>query len=272
MERLEAAIEKARQQRGPQTQEPTTQTAIPISTEAPLDAWQVLQEIKVSNRTARANRITTLTTGPNSGPYDMLRSRTMRIMRENKWKRLAITSPDMACGKTTVAANLAFSLARQSDNRVILFDMDLRRPSLQKVLAHRHKYSLHQVLEGTASAEDQFVRFGTNLIFGLNQKPAQNPAELLQSARTKKFLDEVERRYKPDFMLFDMPPMLSSDDNVGFLENVDCGLLVGAAEETHVTHLDTCEKELAELTNVLGIVLNKCRYKEPGSGYEYDYY
>jgi Mrp family chromosome partitioning ATPase len=66
--------------------------------------------------------------------------------------------------------------------------------------------------------------------------------------------------------------MLATDDNVGFLPNVDCGLLVSAADSTSVAQLDICEKELSELTNVLGVVLNKCRFTDDEQGYDYDYY
>lgn len=274
MERLEAALEKARVQR--QAAKPAAPVAAPeqaapilLTSEA---TWKKLLEIKISARVARNNRITTLTNNALSGPYDMLRARAVRIMGENNWKRLAITSPSLACGKTTVAANLAISLARQPDIRVLVFDMDMRRPALSKILGHRGRHSLHDVLTQKADIEDQLVRFGDNLAFGLNYSAVRNPAELLQSKRTKEFLDEVERKYLPDFVIFDMPPMLASDDNVGFLQNVDCGLLVGAAEDTTVSQLDTCEKELAELTNVLGVVLNKCRYMGSDSSYNDDYY
>ena len=274
MERLEAALEKARVQR--QAAKPAAPVAAPeqaapilLTSEA---TWKKLLEIKISARVARNNRITTLTNNALSGPYDMLRARAARIMGENNWKRLAITSPSLACGKTTVAANLAISLARQPDIRVLVFDMDMRRPALSKILGHRGRHSLHDVLTQKADIEDQLVRFGDNLAFGLNYSAVRNPAELLQSKRTKEFLDEVERKYLPDFVIFDMPPMLASDDNVGFLQNVDCGLLVGAAEDTTVSQLDTCEKELAELTNVLGVVLNKCRYMGSDSSYNDDYY
>ena len=274
MERLEAALEKAREQR--QAAKPAAPVAAPeqpapilLTSEA---TWQKLFEIKISARVARNNRITTLTNNALSGPYDMLRARAVRIMGENNWKRLAITSPNLACGKTTVAANLAISLARQPEIRVLVFDMDMRRPALNKILGHRGRYSLHDVLAQKADIEDQLVRYGDNLAFGLNYSAVRNPAELLQSNRTKEFLDEVERKYLPDFVIFDMPPMLASDDNVGFLQNVDCGLLVGAAEDTTISQLDSCEKELSELTNVLGVVLNKCRYTGSDSSYNYDYY
>lgn len=275
MERLEAALEKAREKR----QETATIVEAPVALTpearvkgAPLDPWAMLREVKFSTRAARNNRITTLTTGKLSGAYDMLRSRTLRLMGENKWSRVAITSPNMNCGKTTVCANLAFSLARQTDLKVLVMDMDMRRPSLNKVLSIKEKRSLHHVIEGKAEVNEQFLRYGSNLAFALNYQPANHPSELLQSNRTKEFLNEMEELFKPDIMVFDMPPLLASDDNVGFLSNVDCGLLIGAAEETSITQLDNCEKELAELTNVLGVVLNKCRYVDSDNGYDYDYY
>jgi len=272
MERLEAALEKAREQR--KTTKPAESAVVltnPIEREA-TDPWKLLREIKLSSRVARNNRITTLTNNALSGSYDMLRSRTIRIMKENSWNRLAITSPNVACGKTTVTTNLAISMARQSDLRILVFDMDMRRPSLNKLFAHKDRQSLHEVLDGRVEPREQLLRFGDNLAFAFNYQPAQKPAELLQSNRVVARLSEIEKEFQPDLMIFDMPPMLGNDDNVGFLKNVDCALLVGAAGETSVPQLDTCEKELAELTNVLGVVLNKCRYMDAGIGYEYDYY
>jgi len=273
MERLEAALEKAREQRhtGPKADSSRKKPGQkPVR--ASSGAWADLQELKLSTRVARNQRITTQSNNALSGPYDMLRSRALRIMGDNDWKRLAITSPNTACGKTTVTANLAISMARQSDLRILVLDMDMRRPALNKLLSHKDRYNLHDVLVGTAEPQQQFLRLGDNLAFGLNYKPAQNPSELLQSNRTRDRLNEIEAIYEPDIIIFDMPPLIGSDDNVGFMQNVDCGILVGAAGETSITNLDTCEKELSELTNVLGVVLNKCRYLDADSGYQYEYY
>ena len=66
--------------------------------------------------------------------------------------------------------------------------------------------------------------------------------------------------------------MLVSDDNIGFLPNTDCAILVNAAESTTMQQLDNCEKELAELTNVLGVVLNKCRFNDGPAAYDGEYY
>jgi len=272
MERLEAALEKARQSRESVQAEQKPDVVRPVPSGGPAELWHQLKEIKISSRAARNNRITTLSNNKHSSPFDLLRSRVLRLMRENEWKTLAITSPNTACGKTTVCANLAISLSRQPDTRVLVIDLDLRRPSLHRILSYRPNHSFHEVLEGKIRAEDQLVRFGDNLAFGLNNKPARNPAELLQSNQTRTKLEQIRATFKPDIVIFDMPPMLVSDDNVGFLPSVDAGLLVSAADSTTVSQLDTCEKELAELTNPIGVVLNKCRYSSEDTGYGNEYY
>jgi len=272
MERLEAALEKARKTRD--SGRPPVQIA--SGKKAPdkslADKWANLKEIKITTRTARKNRISTLTKGKNSGAYDLLRSRTLRLMRENDWSTLAITSPNKICGKTTICANLALSLARQPDLRIVVLDFDMHRPTLHSILGYRPQISFHEVIRNDHPMDDFLVRIGDNVAFGLNNRPASAPSELLQSNLTRTVLERIKTDYQPDLMIFDMPPMLLSDDHVGFLPFVDCGLLVGAADSTTISQLDNCEKELAELTNVLGIVLNKCRYPDQDTGYGYDYY
>ena len=80
-------------------------------------------------------------------------------------------------------------------------------------------------------------------------------------------MGRLKQDLKPHVVLVDLPPMLSSDDALSFLSNVDCALLVVAAEETNVPQIDVCERDLAGKTNFLGIVLNKCRYPPETHGY-----
>jgi Mrp family chromosome partitioning ATPase len=273
MERLEAALAKAREQRRallPEGAEPVR--AVPGSAAPTGPDWLALPETVIPHDRALRNRITALIGGKDAVPYDMLRSRTIRTMKDKSWTRLAVTSPDAGCGKTTVALNLALSLSRQKDLRVMLIDLDLRRPSLGKVIGHAAKTSVWEVLEKKIALTDHATRIGENLIVATNATPCRHPAELLQAQLTAELLDQIEAEWKPDVMIFDMSPMLASDDNVGFLGNVDCALLVAAAESTRMTNIDLCEKELAQLTNVLGIVLNKCRYADDSVGYSYGSY
>jgi Mrp family chromosome partitioning ATPase len=273
MEKLEAALAKAREARkasgGMSDMEPMPRRA---PDQRGTSDWSALPEIVITAEHARQSRIAALLGGKDATPYDMLRSRTVRMMRDSGWKRLAVTSPNAACGKTTLSLNLALSLARQKDLRVILCDLDLRRPALHKLVGFHPGQSFHQVLAGEVPFEQSCARVGDNLLIAMNTGPASNPAELLHSEQSRDTLKAIEEAWRPDFMIFDMSPMLASDDNVGFMGNVDCSLLVVASESTTLPNIDVCEKELAQLTNVLGLVLNKCRYDDPSAGYGYEAY
>ncbi len=273
MEKLEAALAKARAARKASN---LGMDGVPITPRVSVAAsqadWNALPDLSISMEHARQGRIAALLGGKDATPYDMLRSRTIRMMKEANWRRVAVTSPDAACGKTTVSLNLALSLARQKDTRVMLIDLDLRRPALNRLLGHKPAHSVHEVLDRQAAFADAAVRMGENLVIATNNSAARHPAELLHSAQSRDVLAEIEAHWNPDIIIFDMSPMLASDDNVGFLGNVDCALLVAAAESTTLQNIDNCEKELAQLTNVLGVVLNKCRYADNSSGYGYEGY
>ena len=294
MERLQVALEKARAQRneaspetpaltpetgptsGPETGTEVGQTVAPaaaVNTPASvLDAWDSLPEFRYQKRKMRSNRITTFEGGPESAPYDMLRTRLLQQAKKNNWRRIAIVSPHSNCGKSTVTANLAFSLTRQRKMRSMVFDFDLRRAGLTRMLGQTHSNGMADVLEGQIGFVDHGQRLGNNVAFGFNNGRVKNPAEILQSPKTKQILDEIEATYAPEIMLFDMPPLMASDDNFGFLQNVDAALLLVAAEKTTMSEIDVAERHIAELTNVMGIVLNKCRYMSGAHGYEYEYY
>ena len=234
--------------------------------------WQGLRPVEIPARLARRKRLNALMGSAESAPYDILRTRVLRQMRTENWKRLAVTSPNKGCGKTTASLNLALSMARQAELRVILMDFDLRRPALASLLEQSDAFDMVGLLTGQADFAAQAVRFGPNLAVGLNRRGVPNSAELLLSPATATVLDEIEARFRPDVMLFDTPPMLGNDDNLAFLGQVDCTLLVAAADSTSLAQIDAAERDLAGLTNVVGTVLNKCRYLDSDESYDGGYY
>lgn len=278
MERLQAAIEKARVMRG------KSEDALVLDTQAAAAAdlpeghdqvqanWEQLQEMKLNSRRMARNRVRTLEPGSQSAPFDLLRTRILQLCKQNNWRRVAIVSPHAACGKSTTTLNLAFSLERQKDLRSLVFDFDMRRAGLSKILDQSPSHDISEVLAGQMDFAQQGLRSAENVAFGLSgPEKVKNPSEILQSQQTTQVLEQIEAAYQPNLMLFDMPPLLASDDNFGFLQNVDCALIMVAAEETRMSQIDLAERQVAELTNVLGIVLNKCRHTAY-SQHSYDYY
>lgn len=293
MERLQIAVEKARAKRRTLMQEkanallsgptdafspatpPAVVPAAPSADTAALQlstAWKALRPLETSGTIFRRNRLVSFDGGPDAGPYDLLRTRIIQQAALNNWHRVAIVSPHSACGKTTTTANLAFSFARQKDLRIVILDLDLRRPTLGKIMGRPSRFNMGDVLERRVSFAEHGERYGDNVAFGFNNEPARYPSEILQSQQTQEVLNEIEATYGADLMLFDMPPMRASDDNVGFLKNVDCALLLVAAERTAMHQIDVIERQLAELTSVMGVVLNKCKYTDGAYGYDYTQY
>ena len=201
--------------------------------------------------------------------FDRLRTKVLQQCRENGWRRILLTSATRGCGKTTTCLNLAASFNRQKDRRLMLLEFDMRRPEMSRLLRHRLKAGLGDVLDHRVAFEDQAVRFGENVIIAMNRGPHPNPAQSILADSTAEMLDQIEARYAPDYMLFDTPPLLAADDTTALMRLVDCVILMASAERTTTAQIDAMEKEVAEQTNVLGVVLNACRYTD--ENYEVGY-
>jgi protein-tyrosine kinase len=272
MERLAAAMEKARSQRARASTDTVHSTPPRDTADPEPGVWSALAPIELSARTIERGRLGALQGPAAASSFDVMRTRVLRTMRDNGWTRLAITSPDPGSGKTTLSANLALSLARKPELRVILMDFDMRRPALARLLDYANPGNLVDLLSGHVDFGDFAVRYGQNLAIALNASPVAHSAELLQGDRTPDLLDDITARGQPDLMIFDMPPLMGPADTLSFLEHIDGVLLVAAAEHTTVSQIDVSERELSDVTNVIGTVLNKCRYPDAEGGYQDGYY
>lgn len=280
MERLQAAIEKARAQRegaGPgrkpkKPEAPRRSSAPAAALQALDDTWLAVPEIKLKRGLLHRNRIVAFQSGPAAAPYDIMRTRLIQQATANDWSRIAVVSPRTGSGKSTTVANLAFGLARQSGVRTLALDFDLRRNGLGRILGQKGHVPMADVLEGQVPFRDIAQRYGRNLIFGLGFGASQRSSEILQGDQARTVLEGIEAEYRPDLMIFDLPPLSASDDNLGFLTRVDAALIVVEAGKTRTSQIDVAERQVAELTQVMGIVLNKCRYTSGAYGYEEGYY
>ena len=278
MERIQSAIQKAREARdqnapkvspGHAAAEAAVLTAENSPTAPSDQAWAELQEQTFSPRTLKKARIVAHEAGEKSGAFDVMRTRILHELRKNNWCRLAITSPGAGCGKSTLSVNLAFGLARQRDIRTMLIDLDMRRPSIEKMLDVRLNTNFASALAGESAPEDHMFRYREKLAFATNGKPAHDTSELLQGKDAARVIDDLESRYEPDVMLFDTPPLLTCDDTTAFLDQIDCVLLIAGAETSTVDEMKICEHEIMQKSNLLGVVLNKCQYLD--NAYTYGY-
>ena len=198
------------------------------------DFWSALRELRPNQSRLEDNRlIPTAQADAAHVPIDMLRTRVAAMMEEKGWKTLAVTSPTAGCGKTTIAVNLAFSMARRRQGRVVLIDLDFRRPRVGTLLEFSPKSQLEDLFEGKARLADCFSRIGNNLAVAVNTQPVGRAAELLHSETTKKALAEIQRDLQPDMIICDLPPMLVIGKEGAHGKAVADPMLVPVFQHTH---------------------------------------
>ena len=231
--------------------------AVPAAKAVP--SWSPRQVTLNAEHLERHRVVSFAMRDPSHVAFNLLRTRVRKVLQDNNWRTLAVTSPTPGCGKTMVALNLALSLARAPDCRVVLIDLDLKKPAVARTLgiSATATASIGRYLEGNAEAKDCFVQVNQNLIVGVNGHSVQHSSELIQGPRMADLLSFVSSSLAPDVMLFDLPPMRTSDDALAFLPRVDAALLVVAAGTTTVTEVDECERQISHLEKLLGVVLNK---------------
>ena len=214
--------------------------------------------VEPDSRLLEKNRIVSFAmTDPNHIAFNVLRTKVQRALQDNGWKSLAITSPTQHCGKTTVAINLAFSLARQPHCRVVLVDLDLGKAGIAKALGISAANSVGSYLEGEGALEDCFVRLNEHLTIALNLRPVGNPAEKMHDRRLQDMLKRIIDDMAPDVLICDLAPMLAGDEAMAFLPHVDASLLVIGGGQTTAPQVEECERHLHGNPGYLGVVLNK---------------
>lgn len=196
-------------------------------------------------------------TEPAAAAFDILRTRILLATQDQTLRRIAVTSPTHGCGKSMVAANLALSLSRRPGSRTLLMDLELRNPGLADLMGLRETAPLRDMLAGLAPFDSHLVRVGRTLALALNGRAEPQAAELLLAAETHGTLDGMVDALDPEVVLFDLPPVLVSDDVLGFLPQVDAVLLVADATQTTAGDIRTCERLLEGRAPLLGVVLNR---------------
>ncbi|MEY1556965.1 CpsD/CapB family tyrosine-protein kinase [Yoonia sp. R2331] len=277
MEKLQKAIAEARKSRagastGKTAGAPGRGKPQGATSERGETLWDDIKQMNPDARHMTRNRIVSHKADTASSSFDVLRTKVMQQMQQNGWKRLMITSPMPGCGKTTLAANLAYGVSRQGAKSAILMEFDLRKPNLSNILGVKPNHDIRDVLTGQVSFQDQALRIGQNVAVSMASRRSADPTRYLTSDETQHQLRAIEEAYDPDMMIFDMPPLLVNDDARSFLPYTDCVLLVARAESSTSKQIDVCEKEVAEQTNVVGVVLNHCRFVDETQGYGYGGY
>jgi capsular exopolysaccharide synthesis family protein len=210
---------------------------------------------------------------PAAETFRMIRTNLAFMSQERPLRSFVVTSAMPLEGKTTIASNLAVSLA-QFGRSVLLVDSDLRRPRLHRVLNTSNERGLTTLIEGQTTIEAATHSTGIDGLTVLTSGPIPtNPSELLHSTAFARLKDELLDHF--DYVLFDSPPMGAVTDAAIIAPQVDGTLLVVRAGTSTLHAVTGARKQLTGVSaNLLGAVLNDAdlRIKGPrygAGGYSY---
>lgn len=191
--------------------------------------------------------------------YRMLAAKVDYEMSKNNAQILVVTSVAENEGKSTVAANLAISLAEQS-KKVLLIDGDLRHPA--QFLIFEHKLSEKEGFEAflkNGQVEDVLKKSNIpNLYFMFDKKSHSSSTEILRSGRLAEFLKEC-RNYM-DYVIIDSSPAGMIGDAEIIADYSDEVLVVAKQHDRLAEDVnDVLDGFREHHSDVLGVVLNGMR-------------
>lgn len=188
--------------------------------------------------------------------FKSLRGQIMHPADGRKIKSVLVTSALDQEGKTTVACNLAISIAQSLDPYVLLIDSDVRRPNVHTMLGLEKGKGLTDFLLGDVSLPTCLQKGPLDKMRVLQAgSTVRNPAELLTSQKTKDLLSEVRERYRDRFVIIDSPPINLAAETEILANNVDAVIVVVRYGLTEKNALDEALSKISE-EKLLGIVFN----------------
>ena len=213
---------------------------------------------------------------PHAEAYRVLRTNVLFSRKDDQARTMTVVSGGAGEGKSTTIFNLSAIFA-QNNNKVLVVDSDLRRPSLHKIVGVSNAKGLTDYLLNKEKMEDLIQTTNVpTLDFLPSGKLPSSSMGILNSKQMKDFIQEVKSRY--DFVFFDSPPIMGVSDASILASEVDMAILV-IQYRKYPQAMTVRAKQMVEKVggNLLGVVLNNINISQDSyyyyySGYYYDYY
>jgi succinoglycan biosynthesis transport protein ExoP len=181
-------------------------------------------------------------------------------------KTLIVTSAIPSEGKSSVAANLAKTMA-MAGSKVLLVDGDQRRCSINVKMGLPISPGFSDVLAGTMAFDDVVLSPAPNLSVLVRGTANKHPGEMFVGPATDAFIRSVYDKF--DYIIFDTPPVLAADDVTSLAPKVDGVIFVVRAEHTSARLAkQSLELLYSRHVRVLGLIYNRANLFLP----EYSYY
>lgn len=198
--------------------------------------------------------------------FRFLAVRLRYLQQSRAIKTLLVTSTIAEEGKSLVAANLSVALARKNQQKILLLEGDLRRPSLTNTLGLGKLPGLSECLRDNGSSTANIYRLeGLGFCFFPAGSPPENPLELMQSGRLPELLNQLGTLF--DWIVIDSPPLLPLADTSVWMRLADGVLVVAREGKTEKRQFKRGLEALGS-SNLLGVVLNDCTTADHSNYYQ----
>jgi protein-tyrosine kinase len=185
--------------------------------------------------------------------FRFLAVRLRQLRQSRTLKKILITSTIPQEGKSTVAANLACTLARRKPHRTLLLEGDLRRPTVAGKFGLGNVPGLSEWLRGETETKNIYRLEALGLWVLPAGSAPENPLELMQSGKLSPLMDELTAWF--DWIVIDSPPVLPLADTSIWARSADGILLVTRKGITEKQQLQR-GLEALERSKLLGALVN----------------
>jgi capsular exopolysaccharide synthesis family protein len=187
---------------------------------------------------------------------DSLRTSLLLANENEQTQVLAVASAISGEGKTSIASQLAVSIARATGQPVLLIDGDMRAPDIHKIFDLPLGPGLAEVLDRKVSLEDAINRAWSEHLHIL---PAgelhMNPHKLIGSESFEAMLNEVRLWYR--YIIIDTPPVLAASESLVIARHADSTLLCAMRDHSRENHLKLAYRRLlATGAKAVGVVFS----------------
>jgi capsular exopolysaccharide synthesis family protein len=244
-------------------------TAIPADSVKPDDRSRVLGQFRsLPLVISQDSRLVSIANEdcPAAEAFRLLGVRLRDLGRTRSLKRVLITSTIPQEGKTTIAANLACTLAKSTSQKILLLEGDVRRPALTQMLSLQGNPGVCEWLRGEeklANCVYQIQEAGI-WVMPAGSSP-QNPLEVLQSAKLNALMAQLVDWF--DIVVIDSPPVLPLADTSVWMRLADGIILVARQGITEKKQLQK-GLEAIDSQKLIGALLN-CSHNSAHSEYYY---
>ncbi len=186
---------------------------------------------------------------PAAVQYRVLLQRLDRLSERRTLRVVAVTSAGRGEGRTTVAANLALTAAK--DGRpTVLVEADLRRPALARLFGLAPRAGLAEVIAGTAEIATATGRVGSLAVLCAGE--VRDPGASARSPRAAAVIESLRAAY--ELVVLDAPPAIAFSDGDRIAAAADGAIVVVRAHDTPRAVVRLAVDALGD--RAVGVVLN----------------